>query len=121
MSDKMHVLFVMEDLCFGGTQRQMVELACRLDRTRFRVSMLVLTGRTDLDAQVEQAGIRVAYLGHSRKVNPFFFALMPASLKRLAPDVLGAASGGGCWGSPWWARCAAAARHAGSTSVSSGA
>ena len=88
MSDKMHVLFVMEDLCFGGTQRQMVELACRLDRTRFRVSMLVLTGRTDLDAQVEQAGIRVAYLGHSRKVNPFFFALMPASLKRLAPDVL---------------------------------
>ena len=40
MSDKMHVLFVMEDLCFGGTQRQMVELACRLDRTRFRVSML---------------------------------------------------------------------------------
>ena len=31
MSDKIHVLFVMEDLCFGGTQRQMVELACRLD------------------------------------------------------------------------------------------
>ena len=88
MSDKIHVLFVMEDLCFGGTQRQMVELACRLDRTRFHVSMLVLTGRTDLDAQVEQAGIRVEYLGRSRKVNPFFFALMPAALKRLAPDVL---------------------------------
>ena len=88
MSDKIHVLFVMEDLCFGGTQRQMVELACRLDRSRFRVSMLVLTGRTDLDAQVEQAGIRVEYLGRSRKVNPFFFALMPAALKRLAPDVL---------------------------------
>ena len=78
MSDKIHVLFVMEDLCFGGTQRQMVELACRLDRTRFHVSMLVLTGRTALDAQVEQAGIRVEYLGRSRKVNPFFFALMPA-------------------------------------------
>ena len=45
MSDKIHVLFVMEDLCFGGTQRQMVELACRLDRTRFHVSMLVLTDR----------------------------------------------------------------------------
>ena len=88
MSDKIHVLFVMEDLCFGGTQRQMVELACRLDRTRFHVSMLVLTGRTDLDAQVEQAGIRVEYLGRSRKVNPFFFALMLAALKRLAPDVL---------------------------------
>ena len=84
MSDKIHVLFVMEDLCFGGTQRQMVELACRLDRTRFHVSMLVLTGRTDLDAQVEQAGIRVEYLGRSRKVNPFFFALMPAALKRLS-------------------------------------
>ena len=74
MSDKIHVLFVMEDLCFGGTQRQMVELVCRLDRTRFHVSMLVLTGRTDLDAQVEQAGIRVEYLGRSRKVNPFFYA-----------------------------------------------
>ena len=72
MSDKMHVLFVMEDLCFGGTQRQMVELACRLDRTRFRVSMLVLTGRTDLDAQVEQAGIRVAYLGAQPRGEPLF-------------------------------------------------
>ena len=97
MSDKIHVLFVMEDLCFGGTQRQMVELACRLDRTRFHVSMLVLTGRTDLDAQVEQAGIRVEYLGRSRKVNPFFFALMPArplhgSAQHLGPS-LGAAAG----------------------------
>lgn len=88
MTDTIHVLFVMEDLCFGGTQRQMVELARRLDRTRFRVSMLVLTGRTDLDDQVTQAGIHVEYLGHGRKVNPFFFALMPGALKRLAPDVL---------------------------------
>lgn len=88
MPNKIHVLFVMEDLCFGGTQRQMVELARRLDGTRFRVSMLVLTGRTDLDEQVIQSGIHVEYLGNSRKVNPFFFALMPRALKRLAPDVL---------------------------------
>ena len=37
----------------------------------------------------EQASIRVEYLwSRSFKVNPFFFALMPAALKRLAPDVL---------------------------------
>lgn len=88
MSEKMHILFVMEDLCFGGTQRQMVELASRLDRERFRVSMLVLTGRTDLDGQVEHAGIPVTYLGHSRAVHPFFFLRMPRALKRLAPDIL---------------------------------
>ena len=54
MPQTLRVLFLMEDLCFGGTQRQMLELARRLDRGRFTPVMLTLTGPTDLDALARQ-------------------------------------------------------------------
>ena len=49
------IAFVMEDLCFGGTQRQLLELARRLDRKRFSPTMITLTGATDMDALAHEA------------------------------------------------------------------
>ena len=57
MAHVMRILFLLEDLCYGGTQRQMLELAARLDRSRFAPLMLTLTGPTDLDGLARQAGI----------------------------------------------------------------
>ena len=57
MTKPLRVLFLMEDLCFGGTQRQTLELARRLDRSRFTPVMLTLTGPTDLDKAAHEAGI----------------------------------------------------------------
>ena len=78
----------MEDLCFGGTQRQTLQLAQRLDRSVFDVSMLTLTGRTDLDNEAEKGAIRLLHMGSSRRVDPLFFLRLPFWLRRLKPDVI---------------------------------
>ena len=88
MPQTLRVLFLMEDLCFGGTQRQMLELARRLDRGRFTPVMLTLTGPTDLDALARQGGVELHHLGRSRRVPPLFFLRMARALRRLRPDVL---------------------------------
>lgn len=88
MTRPLNVLFLMEDLCFGGTQRQTLELARRLDRKRFSPAMLTLTGVTDLDEAARQAGIRLTHLGASRRAAPLFFLRLAAALRRAAPDIL---------------------------------
>lgn len=88
MSKPIRVLFLMEDLCFGGTQRQTLELVRRLDRSRFSPVMLVLTGSTDLDAIAHEADIPVTYLNSSRRVSPFFWLKLPSAIRALAPDLI---------------------------------
>ncbi|WP_300707599.1 glycosyltransferase [uncultured Desulfovibrio sp.] len=88
MPDIMRILFLMEDLCYGGTQRQMLELARRLDRARFAPIMLTLTGPTDLDETAREAGIEVHHLGRDRRLAPFFFARLGSALRTLRPHVL---------------------------------
>ena len=88
MATPLRVLFLMEDLCFGGTQRQTLELARRLDRSRFAPLMLTLTGPTDLDAVAREADIELHHLGAGRRVPAMFFVQLPAYLHRLRPHVL---------------------------------
>ena len=82
MTIPQRILFFMEDLCYGGTQRQTLELARRLDRTRFTPVMLTLTGPTDLDEAARDAGIELHHMGHDRKVPPLFFAALYSKLRR---------------------------------------
>ena len=84
----MNVLFLLEDLCFGGTQRQNVELALRLDRARFRPAILTLTGPTDLDRKVLDGNIPLVHLGSNRKAAPLFFARLGSAIRKLRPDVI---------------------------------
>lgn len=84
----MNVLFLLEDLCFGGTQRQNVELALRLDRARFRPAILTLTGPTDLDRKVLDGNITLVHLGSNRKAAPLFFARLGSAIRKLRPDVI---------------------------------
>ena len=88
MPTPLRVLFLMEDLCFGGTQRQTLELARRLDRKKFTPVMLTLTGPTDLDASAIEAGIDLHHIGMGRRVPVFFFMHLPANLRRLTPDII---------------------------------
>lgn len=81
-------VFLMEDLCYGGTQRQTLELAARLDRRRFSPAMLVLTGETDLDDEARAKGIQLCHMGTARSVAPFFFARLGRHLSRVRPDIL---------------------------------
>lgn len=84
----LRVLFLMEDLCYGGTQRQTLELARRLDRQKFTPVMLTLTGPTDLDAAAKDAGIELHHLGKGRHVPPTFFLQLAVHLNRLVPDII---------------------------------
>jgi len=88
MTNPLRVLFLMEDLCFGGTQRQTLELARRLDRNRFTPVMLTLTGPTDLDMAARDAGIELHHMGRGRSVSPLFFAALCWRLRALHPHVI---------------------------------
>lgn len=88
MDRPLKILFLMEDLCFGGTQRQSLALAQRMDRNLFAPAILTLTGRTDLDALAEQADIPVYHLGHTRKVISTFFVRLASALVKIKPDIL---------------------------------
>ncbi len=88
MSTPLRVLFLMEDLCYGGTQRQTLELARRLDGQKFTPVMLTLTGPTDLDAAAREAGIELHHLGCGRRVSPVFFLQLATTLHRLRPGII---------------------------------
>ena len=88
MPRPLRVLFLMEDLCFGGTQRQTLELARRLDRQFFTPVMLTLTGPTDLDAAAREAGVELYHMGKGRSVPPTFFLRLGLVLRGLNPDVV---------------------------------
>ncbi len=82
------ILFLLEDLCYGGTQRQTLQLAMRLDRTRFTPVLLTLTGETDMDDVALAAGLELHHLGADRGVDKLFFLRLLHVLRRLRPDVL---------------------------------
>lgn len=86
MKKPVKVLFLLEDLCFGGTQKQNLELALRLDANQFAPSLLVFTGPTDLDGMA--SALPAFYLGSTRKVAPLFFLKLPKILAQLKPDIL---------------------------------
>ena len=112
-------VFLLQDLCIGGTQRQTLALAAGLDRARFAPELWTLSGPTELDAVARELGLPVTHLGNKafpdmgsfmalwRKLGqekPEFFFLCTAlpniwgrivgRLRRL-PLVLGSCRGGG--------------------------
>lgn len=88
MSAPLKVLFLLEDLCFGGTQTQNTELAIRLNREFFEPSILTLTGPTDLDSKIEAAKIPLYHIGNSRPVPPLFFTTLGRHIEKIRPDIM---------------------------------
>jgi len=64
------VALLLEDLEFGGTQRQALELASGLDPARFDVELWIMRAGYDLVPPAERAGIPVTCLSRSRLVGP---------------------------------------------------
>lgn len=96
------ILFLLEDLCYGGTQRQNLELALRLDREKFTPHMLTLTGPTDLDGLALDGGIVLSHLCAGRKAAPLFFARLPFALSSVRPDLIVACTAlPNIWGRIW--------------------
>ena len=76
------IVYILEELNFGGTQRQTLELAARLDRSRFRPVIWTLCGGTpDLLTWAHERGITVQALTTHARFRPE--AALPALWRRL--------------------------------------
>ncbi len=82
------VVMLLQDLAFGGTQRQALELAARLDRTRFAPEFWMLADIRDFAPEAEAAGIPLTWLSPSPKVGALALAGLWKLLAERRPDLL---------------------------------
>jgi glycosyltransferase involved in cell wall biosynthesis len=82
------LVFLLQDLKFGGTQRQTLELARRLDPVRFQVEIWLLAAGEDLAPVARRHGIPVIKLGGRERVGPAALARLGRRLASGAVDAL---------------------------------
>jgi glycosyltransferase involved in cell wall biosynthesis len=82
------LVFLLQDLTFGGTQRQTLELARRLNPARFQVEIWVLAAGEQLTPLAGRVGIPVIRLGRRQQVGPAALARLGRRLLTQPIDVL---------------------------------
>jgi glycosyltransferase involved in cell wall biosynthesis len=82
------VVFLLQDLKFGGTQRQALELARRLDPAHFRPEIWLLAAGRDLESLARDWGVPVTWLSRREKVGPGALLNLWRSLRRGEIDLL---------------------------------
>jgi glycosyltransferase involved in cell wall biosynthesis len=80
-------VFLLQDLCRGGTQRQTLALAAGLDRARFAPELWTLSGPTELDDWACEQGLSVTHLGGRAFPGLASFAALWRKLGRETPDI----------------------------------
>ncbi|MEG2172928.1 MAG: glycosyltransferase family 4 protein [Desulfovibrionaceae bacterium] len=88
MSLPLDVVFLTQDLCIGGTQRQTLELAQRMDTKRFSPAVWTLSGPTDLDDLAIKEGLPVHHLGKTVMPGPLSVVALMGKLFTDCPDIL---------------------------------
>ena len=82
------MVFLLQDLKYGGTQRQTLELVKGLDRERFRPQVWTLAQGRDLTPLARQWGIEPLSLGEGALVGPLALARLWRALHRGRADLL---------------------------------
>ena len=82
------LVLLLQDLKFGGTQRQTLELARRLDPAQFRVEVWVMTAGDDLAPLAREWSIPVVRLARQAVVGPLALMNLWRRLHRQPPDLL---------------------------------
>jgi glycosyltransferase involved in cell wall biosynthesis len=82
------LVFLLQDLTFGGTQRQTLELAHRLNPARFQVEIWTLAAGHDFAPLARYYGLPVINLGRSQQVGSLALARLGRRLLHQRPDVL---------------------------------
>jgi glycosyltransferase involved in cell wall biosynthesis len=82
------LVFLLQDLTFGGTQRQTLELARRLDPARFQVEIWVLAAGDAFAPLAQRYGLPITRLGRHQQVGPAALARLGRRLLHHPPDVL---------------------------------
>ena len=81
------MVFLLEELNFGGTQRQTLELARRLDREKFRCEIWLLRAGEDLAPLARSWQIPLYWLSRASKVGPGSLANLCRRLKQAKIDL----------------------------------
>jgi glycosyltransferase involved in cell wall biosynthesis len=82
------LVFLLQDLTFGGTQRQTLELARRLNPARFQVEIWTLAAGDGFAPLARRYGLPVINLARSKQVGPLALARLGRRLLHQPPDVL---------------------------------
>ena len=82
------IVFLLQDLKFGGTQRQALELARRLDPVRFRPELWLLAAGDDLVPLARQWGLPLSWLSRQAQVGPGGLLNLWRRLRRGGLDLL---------------------------------
>lgn len=88
MSAPLKVMLLLEDLHFGGTQRQAVELARRFAPERVQVCLRMLLRGDDFAPVVREYGLDAQWLTRSTRLGPRGVRALWRCLKQERPDVL---------------------------------
>jgi glycosyltransferase involved in cell wall biosynthesis len=87
-AEPLRVALLLQDLCFGGTQRHALELAARLSPQRFRAELWTLMAGEDFLPQAERYGLTVRRLCDAGAVGPRSLAALWRALRTHRPDML---------------------------------
>ena len=84
----LRVVFLLQDLLFGGTQRQTLELARHLDPARFQVEVWMLMAGDDLVPVAQSLDLPLVWLSRQAWVSPVSLARLWRRLQSTPVDVL---------------------------------
>jgi len=82
------IVMLLEDLEFGGTQRQTLELALNLDKRIFAPELWLMRAGEDLAPVSERGGVQIVRLSNKRRVGPRSLADLWRRLKSSRVDLL---------------------------------
>lgn len=85
---KIHVLILTDEMEVGGTQRQIVHLACALDRARYEVTVAYFCNRSFLADELITAGIPVIEITKKRRVDFGFMNQLVQFLRKERFDII---------------------------------
>ncbi len=82
------IVFLLQDLKFGGTQRQTLELARRLDRKKFAPELWLLARGDDLAPMAREWEIPLVWLGRRERVTAGSLINLGIRLRARTPEIL---------------------------------
>ncbi|HXX75354.1 MAG TPA: glycosyltransferase [Nitrospiraceae bacterium] len=88
VSARRKIMLLTVGLEIGGTEGQVMELACRLDPTRFAIVVCGLKGEGTISQEMRRRGIRVITLGGRGKLDVRVFWRLGRVLMQERPDVI---------------------------------
>lgn len=88
MTKPKRLVLVLQDLLYGGTQRHALELARRIDRSRFAPEFWMLCAGGDFAPQAREAGIPLRWLSDKRTVAFSAIRELRRAIASERPDIL---------------------------------